>query len=193
MSFDRHYYQRFYFDPRTAVASRAEVLARARLITGCVQYLGVPVGKILDAGCGIGQLRTPLLRAFKRARYLGLEYSEYLCHRYGWRQGTIEGFRSRERFDLVICYDVLQYLSAPAARRAIANLARLCRGALYFGALTREDWRENCDRTRTDPITGLRSGDWYRRELSRAFRPIGCGMWLKRDLPVTLWNLDAAA
>jgi SAM-dependent methyltransferase len=193
MSFDRHYYRRFYFDPRTAVASRAEVLARARLITGCVQYLGVPVGKILDAGCGIGQLRTPLLRVFKRARYLGLEYSEYLCRRYGWRQGTIEGFRSRERFDLVICYDVLQYLSAPAARRAIANLARLCRGALYFGALTREDWRDNCDQTRTDPITGLRSGDWYRRELSRAFRPIGCGMWLKRDLPVTLWNLDAAA
>jgi 2-polyprenyl-3-methyl-5-hydroxy-6-metoxy-1,4-benzoquinol methylase len=193
MSFDRHYYRRFYFDPRTAVASRAEVLARARLIIGCVQYLGVPVGKILDAGCGIGQLRTPLRRVFKRAHYLGLEYSDYLCRRYGWRQGTIESFRTRERFDLVICYDVLQYLSAPAARRAIANLARLCRGALYFGALTREDWRENCDQTRTDPITGLRSGDWYRRELSRAFRPIGCGMWLKRDLPVTLWNLDAAA
>jgi hypothetical protein len=39
----------------------------------------------------------------------------------------------------------------------------------------------------------LRPGSWYRRELSSAFRPIGCGMWLKRDLPLTLWNLDAAA
>jgi len=193
MAFDREYYRRFYFDRRTAVTSRAEMQARARLIAGCVDYVGLPVAKILDAGCGVGLLRTPLLRALKRASYTGLEFSEYLCQRYGWRQGSIETFRTRERFDLVICYDVLQYLSAAAARRAIANLSRLCRGALYFGALTREDWRDNCDRTRTHRIPGLRAGSWYRRELSTAFRPLGCGMWLKRDLPVTLWNLDVAA
>ena len=88
---------------------------------------------------------------------------------------------------------MLQYLSAAQARRAIANLARVCRGALYFGALTSEDWRNNCDQTRTDRIPGLRPGAWYRRELSRAFRPMGCGMWLKRDLNLTLWDLDTAA
>ena len=93
----------------------------------------------------------------------------------------------------MICYDVAQYLSAAQGRRAIANLARLCRGALYFGALTSEDWHDNCDQSRTDRIPGLRSCSWYRRELSRAFTPLGCGMWLKRDLPLTLWNLDAAA
>jgi SAM-dependent methyltransferase len=167
--------------------------ARARLITGCVDYIGLPVAKILDAGCGVGLLRAPLLRRLKRASYTGLEFSDYLCGRYGWRQGSIESYRTRERFDLVICYDVLQYLSAAAARRAIANLARLCRGALYFGALTREDWRDNCDRSRTHRIPGLRPGSWYRRELAGPFRPIGCGMWIKRDLPLTLWNLDAAA
>jgi len=193
MAFDREYYQRFYFNPRTAVTSKAEMGARARLIAGCVEYLGLPVGKILDAGCGIGLLRTPLKRALRRAHYVGLEPSEYLCRRYGWHQGSIETWRTRERFDLVICYDVLQYLSAAQARRAIANLARLGRGALYFGALTSEDWRDNCDQSRTDRIPGLRSGRWYRQELSRAFMPIGCGMWLKRDLPLTLWNLDAAA
>jgi 2-polyprenyl-3-methyl-5-hydroxy-6-metoxy-1,4-benzoquinol methylase len=193
MPFDRDYYQRFYFNPRTAVTSRAEMAARARLIASCVDYVGLPVGKILDAGCGVGLLRAPLKRALRRADYVGLEYSEYPCERYGWRQGSIETFRSRERFDLVICYDVLQYLSAVSARRAIGNLARLCRGALYFGALTLEDWQENCDQLRTDRIPGLRAGSWYRRELTRAFRPIGCGMWLKRELPLTLWNLDAAA
>ena len=193
MAFDREYYQRFYFNRRTAVTSRAEMHARARLIAGCVDYVGLPVAKILDAGCGLGLLRAPLLHGLKRASYTGLEFSEYLCQRYGWRQGSIETFRTLERFDLVICYDVLQYLSAAAARRAIANLARLCRGALYFGALTREDWRDNCDKTRTHRIPGLRAGSWYRRELSSAFRPLGCGMWLKRDLPLTLWNLDAAA
>jgi len=193
MAFDRDYYQRFYFNPRTAVTSRAEMRARARLITGCVDYVGLPVCKILDVGCGVGLLRTPLRRALKRAQYVGLEVSEYLCKRYGWRQGGIETLRTRERFDLVICYDVLQYLSEADARRAIANLARVCRGALYFGALTREDWRENCDQSRTDRIPNLRPGSWYRRELTRAFKPLGCGMWLQRDLPLTLWNLDAAA
>lgn len=193
MAFDREYYQRFYFDPRTAVTTRAEMRARARLIAGCVDYVGLPVRRILDAGCGVGLLRAPLRRALRRASYVGLEYSAWLCQRYGWRQGSIASYRTRERFDLVICYDVLQYLSAPEARRAIANLASLCRGALYFGALTREDWQHNCDQSRTDPIPGLRTGRWYRRELSRAFRPLGCGMWLKRDLNVTLWELDTPA
>lgn len=193
MDFDRDYYQRFYFNPRTAVTSRAEMRARARLIAGCVQYLGLPVRRILDAGCGVGLLRAPLKRALRSADYVGLEFSPYLCQRYGWRQGSIETLRTRERFDLVICYDVLQYLSPVQARQAIANLARACRGALYFGALTSEDWRDNCDQSRTDRIAGLRPGSWYRRELARAFRPIGCGMWLKRELNLTLWNLDAAA
>jgi len=193
MGFDRDYYQRFYFNPRTAVTTRAEMRARARLIAGCVDYVGLPVTSILDAGCGIGMLRAPLRRVLPAARYVGLEFSDYLCRRYGWRQGSIETLRTRERFDLVICYDVLQYLSVPQARRAIANLARVCRGALYFGALTIEDWRENCDQSRTDRIAGLRPGAWYRRELSRAFRPLGCGMWLKRSLNLTTWNLDAAA
>jgi SAM-dependent methyltransferase len=193
MAFDRDYYQRFYFNPRTAVTSRVEMQARARMIVGCVQYVGLPVARILDAGCGVGLLRAPLKRAWRAADYVGLEFSEYLCRRYGWRQGSIATLRTRERFDLVICYDVLQYLSVDQARRAIANLARVCRGALYFGALTLEDWRDNCDQTRTDRIPGLRRGAWYRRELARAFRPLGCGMWIKRGLPVTLWNLDVCA
>jgi SAM-dependent methyltransferase len=59
--------------------------ARARLITSCVDYVGLPVGRILDAGCGVGLLRAPLLQALKRASYTGLEFSDYLCQRYGWR------------------------------------------------------------------------------------------------------------
>lgn len=193
MPFDREYYQRFYFNPRTAVTSRAEMRARASLIVGCVNYLGLPVGSVLDAGCGVGLLRAPLLRAFRRAEYTGVEVSQYLCERYGWHCSPVEEFRSRRRFDLVVCYDVLQYLPREKARLAIANLARLCRGALYFGALTTEDWRENCDQTRTHKIDGLRPGSWYRRELSRSFRSLGCGMWVKKELPLTVWNLDAAA
>ena len=45
-------------------------------------------------------------------------------------------FAPRTPSDLVICYDVLQYLDDRAAARAIANLARLTRAALYVSALT---------------------------------------------------------
>jgi SAM-dependent methyltransferase len=193
MPFDKAYYQRFYHDPRTAVTSRAEMRDRAALIAACVNYVGLPVKRILDAGCGVGLLRAPLRRRLPGAQYVGLEVSEYLCRRYGWRQGTLQTLATDERYELVICYDVMQYLNAAEARRAVAKLARVCRGALYFGALTSGDWRHNCDQSRTDRIPGLRSAAWYRRELSRAFTPLGCGMWLRRGAPVALWDLDGAA
>jgi SAM-dependent methyltransferase len=189
-TFDQAYYQRYYFDPRTAVTTRSEMRDRAAMIAATVKYAGLPVRRILDAGCGVGLLRAPLLRRLRRAEYVGLETSSYLCKRYGWRQGTLQTLRSREHFDLVICYDVLQYLAVAEARVAIDNLARVCRGALYFGALTSGDWRNNCDQSRTDRIPGLRPASWYRRELHRHFQSLGCGMWLRRGAPVTLWDLD---
>jgi SAM-dependent methyltransferase len=191
-SFDRDYYQRFYFDPRTAVVSRAEMNARARLIAAYVEHVGVPVRRVLDAGCGVGLLRTPLRRAFPRATYVGLEYSEYLCQRYGWTQGSLATFAA-EPFDLVVCYDVMQYLDDYTAARALANLARLTRGVLYLSALTARDWRENCDRTRTDSAVHLREATWYGSRLRRYFRPSGVGFWVRRGSPLTTWEMETAA
>jgi SAM-dependent methyltransferase len=191
MRFDREYYRRYYYDPRTAVASRAEMRARARLIAAFVAHLGLPVRRILEAGCGTGLLRGELRRLLPHAHYIGLEASDYLCRRYGWRHGSIEAFRARAPFDLVICYDVLQYLDRAAAERALRNFARLSRGALYFSALTRGDLARNCDRERTDADVHLRSGRWYRARLRRHFRAAGLGFWLRRGAPLTLWELEA--
>ncbi|MGB8327244.1 MAG: class I SAM-dependent methyltransferase, partial [Steroidobacteraceae bacterium] len=142
---------------------------------------------------GVGLLRAPLQRAWPRARYVGLETSEYLGDRYGWTHGAIETYRPRRPFDLVICYDVLQYLGDRQARRALANLARVCRGILYFSALTRGDWRRNCDRSRTDRNVHLRDAGWYRAALSRSFRPVGAGFWIRRGAPLISWELETAA
>ena len=190
--FDRAYYQRFYHDPGTAVTSRAEMRERAALIAAAVRHVGLPVQRILDAGCGVGLMRAPLVRRLPGARYVGLETSEYLCRRYGWQQGALQTLATREKYELVICYDVMQYLDTDGARRAIAKLTAVCRGMLYFGALTSGDWRRNCDQTRTDFLPGLRSAAWYRRELARGFEPLGCGLWLRRGAPVTVWDLDRA-
>jgi 2-polyprenyl-3-methyl-5-hydroxy-6-metoxy-1,4-benzoquinol methylase len=163
---------------------------RARLIAAILGHARIPVRSILDAGCGIGLLRKPFAEALPRARYVGLENSEYLCARYPWVNGSVVDFAPRSQSDLVVCYDVLQYLDDRDAGRAIANLAKLTRAAIYLSALTREDWRENCDRTRTDGAVHLRPGDWYRRRLSRRFTYLGFGVWLRKDATAILWDLE---
>ena len=188
--FDRAYYQRYYYDARTAVAGRAQMQARARLIAAFAAHADLPLRRVLEAGCGTGLLARALRRLLPRAHYVGLEVSDYLCARYGWRHGRIESYRGGAPFDLLICYDVLQYLDARAAARALANFARLTRGALYFSALTAGDLRHNADRERTDADVYLRSAAWYRRRLRRNFREAGLGFWLRRGAPLTLWELE---
>ena len=190
-AFDRAYYQRFYFDTRTAVASRSEMRARARLIAAVTQHAGLPVQRILEAGCGTGMLGAALRRLLPGAHYVGLEASEYLCRRYGWQCGRVESYRTRAPFDLVVCYDVLQYLGDAAAARALANFGRLCRGVLYFSALTRYDLKHNADPERTDAAVHLRSAHWYRSRLRRDFRDVGLGFWLRRGAPLMLWELES--
>jgi len=90
----------------------------------------------------------------------------------------------------VVCYDVLQYLDDRDAARAIANLATLTRSALYVSALTKEDWRANCDRTRTDRSVHLRSGDWYRRRLQKRFSYLGFGVWLRKNVAAIVWDME---
>jgi 2-polyprenyl-3-methyl-5-hydroxy-6-metoxy-1,4-benzoquinol methylase len=191
LPFDREYYRRYYYDPRTAVTTRGEMQARARLIAAFAGHIGLPVRRLLDAGCGTGLLRTPLKRLLPKAEYVCLETSAYLCDRYGWAQGRIEEYRATAAFDLVVCYDVLQYLDSRAAARALSNFGRLCRGALYFSALTRRDWRWNCDPARTDSNVHLRAANWYRLRLRRSFREVGAGFWLRRGSPLTVWELES--
>jgi SAM-dependent methyltransferase len=190
--FGAAYFRKFYLDPATRVVTASEMRNRAALIAALLTHMQIPIRSILDAGCGIGLLRQPFARVLPRARYTGLDMSEYLCRRYGWRQGSVVSFASSKPFDLLVCYDVLQYLDDSQAAGAIANMARLTRAALYVSALTREDWLENCDRSRTDRAVHLRSGAWYRRRLSKAFRYVGFGVWLRKDVAAILWDMERA-
>jgi SAM-dependent methyltransferase len=191
-SFNAAFYRRFYFNPRTRVTTRAETVERAQTIAALLRHIELPVRTILDAGCGLGWMRQPLLRAFPRAKYTGLEVSGHICERYGWTQASIASYRTRTRFDLVVCYDVLQYLTDAEAARAIANLGRLCRGALFLHAPTREDWRRNADRSCSDEDIHLRTTYWYRTRLARHFRHTGFGLYVRRSVPMVQWELARA-
>ena len=190
--FDAAYYERFYLDPRTRVAEPVDIEIQARFLASYLDYLKIRVRWILDLGCGLGRLCEPLLARFPRARYTGVEVSGHLCAQLGWVHDSVVTFRSRRRFDLVVCQDVLQYLDDAEAELAMQNLARLCRGALWFGALTREDWEENCDQSRTDGNGYVREGSWYRDRLAPAFVCAGGGVFVARRAGVVMFELDRA-
>jgi 2-polyprenyl-3-methyl-5-hydroxy-6-metoxy-1,4-benzoquinol methylase len=188
--FGAAYYRKFYLNPATRVVTQREMHSRAAMIAAILEQGQIPVRRILDAGCGIGLLREPFAKVLPRARYVGLEASEYLCRRYGWVQGSVAAYAPSKPFDLVVCYDVLQYLNDDEAVRALANLAKLTQSALYFSALTVKDWRENCNRSNTDRAVTMRSGEWYRRRLKKSFTYLGFGIWLRKGVSAILWDLE---
>lgn len=188
--FDEKYYERFYGGPRERAAYRREERRLGNFVCSYLKYLGQPVRRVVDIGCGLGQWREIIAQHFPGASYTGVEQSEHLCTKLGWMHGSAVDFESPTPFDLVICKDTLQYLSPKAFRAAAANLAALCRGALYASVLTTEDWREVCDRKRTDDRVYLRTGDWYRAVLRRYFINVGGGIFLSEESTALPWELE---
>jgi SAM-dependent methyltransferase len=188
--FDAAYYERFYQDPTTCVLSTESVDRLVDFVCAYLRHLEIEVETVLDLGCGLGLWRAALERHLPDVHYTGVEYSEYLCCQYGWEQGSVVDYRPAEPADLVVCQGVLQYLPARQARAAVRNLARVTAGALYLEVLTRRDWEENCSQDRTDGHVYLRQADWYRRALGKYFIPIGGGLFVPREDPPVLYELE---
>lgn len=191
--FDEAYYQRYYFDKKTSVVDPAHAERLGTFVGSYLQYLRVPVRRVLDMGCGIGLWRETVARHFPGASYHGVEFSEYLCERYGWERGSVVDYRSAEPFDFVVCQGVLPYLSPPDLKLALRNLGRLCQGALYVEAVAREDYeRDIIDENLTDPRLFRHRAELYRRGLSESFTELGGGVWLSRKAEVPLFELEHA-
>ena len=189
-TFDREYYRRYYYDPRTAVTTRREMQARASLIAAFTQHVGLPVRRVLDAGCGTGLLRAPLKRQLPRADYVGLETSAYLCSRYGWEHGLIEEYRGTAAFDLVICYEYCN-TSTTVPPRAPPRL----RQALPWRALLPCPDASRLAMELRPQANGFQRAS-ARRELVPAasaapLSQIGTGFWLRRGAPLTVWELES--
>jgi len=190
LSFNEAYYRRYYEDPNTRVGDVETYRALADFLFAYLKYLQVPVARVLDIGCGPGLWRQEVLRHCPSARYVGVERSAHACRKYGWEQGCVTTYQPAEDFDLVICDDVIQYLDDAEAEMAMRNLPVLARSALHLGILTAEDWAENCDREKTDGKVHLRGVSWYRRRLKRHFKACGGGLFLARNSPAVLFELE---
>ncbi len=189
--FDREFFERFYTRPATRASSPAEFAKLSRLVLSYLDYLEIPLDHVLDLGCGLGRWRAALATYDARIHYTGVDVSPYLCRRYGWIQSSVTDFRSRQKYDLVICQDVLPYLTRRGIRDALANIARHCRGAVYLQILTAEDWDENrCDPDRTDETMNRIDSAWYRKVISRHLTNCGGGVFVPKDGDVVLWELE---
>jgi SAM-dependent methyltransferase len=191
--FDEAYYQRYYFNKKTSVVDPVHGDRLGAFVCSYLQYLRVPVRRVLDVGCGIGLWRPFITNHFPQASFHGVEYSPYLCQRFGWEQGSVLNYKAKNPFDLVICQGVLPYLNAADAKQAMHNLAQLCRGALYVEAITREDWQQDIvDETITDPALFQHPVALYRRALTKGFKEMGGGLWLSRRAQCPVFALESA-
>ena len=155
--------------------------------------LRVPVKRVLDVGCGIGLWKGIMAQHFPLASYQGVEISPYLCERFGWQQGSVVDYAASEPFDFVICQGVLPYLSEADVQKAMRNLARLSRGALYVEAVAREDWEQDVvDEQVTDPRMFRHPAQLYRRTLGEGFTELGGGVRLSPQAELPLFALERA-
>jgi SAM-dependent methyltransferase len=191
--FDAGYYERYYESPRTRVQGPAEVARIADLVIRVVSFAGGRVKSVLDVGAGTGLWRGWFEEHHPDVRYRTVDVSPYACERYRHELRDISRWRTRARFDLVVCQGVLPYLAAPAAERAIENMTAMCAGFMYIEATTRDDLATICDTELTDVSVHRRSGAWYRRRISRELVSIGLGLWMRRDLPHRLYELEHSA
>jgi len=190
-TYDKAYFDRWYRNRRDKIATSGDVLRKAQLVIGIAEVLlQRKVRSVLDIGCGEAPWRTALRTLRPGIRYVGVDSSEYVVQRFGkTRQiqlgsfGAVGTLKLRGPFDLIVCCDVLQYVSAADLRHGLRALAPLLGGVAYLEAYTT-----------ADAIEGDRR-DWYHRSPAtyrRAFANagltgVGMHCWVGESLrPMTV-------
>ena len=183
-SYDAGYFHRWYRDPRTRVTSERALERKVHLAVSAAEYmLGRRIRTVLDVGCGEARWHIALKRIRPRIQYVGVESSEYAVRTFGESRdvrqgtfGTLKALRLRGPYDLIVCADMLQYVSAPELAAGLRQIRRLLGGVAYIEAYAREDDME-----------GDMEGWMFRSaaSLRRAFRAAGlthCGLYCFVDV-----------
>ena len=178
-AYDADYFHRWYRDPRTRVTSERVLERKVHLALSAAEYmLGRRVRTVLDVGCGEGRWYVALRRIRPGIAYVGVESSEYAVATFGKsrniRRGTFGSLRTlrlKGSFDLIVCADMLQYVSNTDLAPGLKEVRRLLGGVAYIEAYARED----------DMVGDMegwiyRSAATYRREF-RAAGLTQCGMY----------------
>lgn len=174
--FGAEYYRRYYGDPRTAVVDRDIQENEVAFVIAFCRHIGLEVRRFTDAGAGTGWWAKEFSRKYPACRHVEtFDASAAACELYGHRNVSIQNL-SGPQSDLVVCRDVLRYVSDAQIGRAIRRLTRKCRGVLYLQVITRDD---EIDEDASDMEGFFRTTAWYRRQLKAAgFRDCGMGLFV---------------
>ncbi len=182
--YDRDYFDRWYRE--RPVLSRQRLMRKVALAVATAEYhLERPIRSVLDVGCGEGAWRAPLLALRPKLAYLGFDSSEYAVRRFGARRNLhlarfsdFEALRPCAPADLLVCSDVLHYLTAREIDRGLPGLVDLCGGVAFLECFAREDRAEG-----DDDGFFQRSGAFYRTRFEAAgFIQLGSHCWLSPAL-----------
>ncbi len=190
--FDAAYFDRYYHRRATRVHGPREIARLARGVTELCAWFagGEAIASVLDVGAGAGLWRDWFGRHKPGIRYRSVDASAYACRRYGHLRRDIARWRTRERYDLVVCHGVLHYLDDAACEAAIDNLGAMTRGFLYLEAPTADDLVRVVDAEVTDLEVHRRSGRWYRERLGRHYVALGCGLFYARSGRLRFYELE---
>jgi SAM-dependent methyltransferase len=184
--YDRGYFDKWYRHPKHRVKSRQDMKRQLGFIVSATEYLlDRRVRSVLDVGCGEGNWSTVLRELRPRARYVGVDGSEYAIRRYGARRnlhlgtlGTIGTMDLDGPFDLILCLGVLNYVAPDELGKGLRQLRGLAGGVAYLEIFTRAD-----DASGDFRKSAARSPSWYRRLIRRSgFVAVGLHCYLPRSL-----------
>lgn len=193
-SFDQRYFDKWYRSASHRVRSGAVLRRHVMLAVAITEYLlERPVRRVLDVGCGEGEWGVALRALRPRAKYRGIEPSAYVVERYGARRnirqgsfGALGGMPGLDRFDLVVCSDVLHYLQPGEIALGAKALGDKLAGVAVLHAFAAGDDIEG-------DLRGLkrRPARWYRDTFRDAgLTELGLGCWVGAPLVDALSALE---
>jgi SAM-dependent methyltransferase len=192
--YDKDYFDAWYRGPGQAVGSAAALRRNVALAVAVTEsVLARPLRSVLDVGCGEGRWQPVLRKLRPNATYLGIDSSEYAVERYGRRRnlrlGSFEELELHvfdQPFDLVVCSDVLHYLTPEQIRQGLPRLVDLTGGAALLEVFTSADEIEG-----DDLQFFRRAPAWYLDVFRRAgLRPVGLQMYVPEEVAEVLDAMD---
>jgi SAM-dependent methyltransferase len=144
--YDRAYFDRWYRG-RARIGAEPDVRRKVTMAVSIAEFfLRRSIRNSIDIGCGEAPWFVHLQELRPKVRYVGYDPGDYAVEHFGASRnvrrgafGDIAALNTRERFDLVVCADVMHYLQDEEIRRGLPAIVRLMRGAAFFEVLTRED------------------------------------------------------
>jgi hypothetical protein len=186
--FNAAYYTRFYETAETAVVDAQLQRDEVRFVIAFCRYIEVEVKRFADVGAGTGWWAREFAKQYRKSPVIEtFDASPAACEMYGHKNVQVQHLAGGAS-DLVVCRDVLRYVPDTQVDRAIARLAKKCRGVLYLHVITSDDV---IDEDASDMAGSFRTTAFYRRRLKAAgFRDCGMGLFasarLKKFAPFSL-------